>query len=63
MIKCSECGYENIDGDYCDDGARLNAPWRRRARAAAAAAPEAATAPARNQPTDPRRGSRYTASV
>ena len=27
MIKCSECGYENIDGlDYCDGcGARLNA--------------------------------------
>ncbi len=27
MIKCSECGYENIDGlDYCDGcGAKLNA--------------------------------------
>ncbi|HJU28895.1 MAG TPA: hypothetical protein VJ718_06980, partial [Candidatus Binataceae bacterium] len=27
MIKCSECGYENMDGlDYCDGcGAKLNA--------------------------------------
>ena len=30
MIKCSECGYENMDGlDYCDGcGAKLAAPAR-----------------------------------
>jgi len=39
MIKCSECGYENMDGlDYCDGcGAKLAAD----ASAAAGAAPEA----------------------
>lgn len=38
MIKCSECGYENMDGlDYCDGcGAKLSAD----ASAAAGAAPE-----------------------
>ncbi|HKM99374.1 MAG TPA: FHA domain-containing protein [Candidatus Binataceae bacterium] len=44
MIKCSECGYENMDGlDYCDGcGAKLAAD-----AAAAGAAPEAkAEAPA-----------------
>jgi hypothetical protein len=50
MIKCSECGYENIDGlDYCDGcGAKLNAaaaPAGEGGGAAAAAAPEAAAAP------------------
>ena len=50
MIKCSECGYENIDGlDYCDGcGAKLNpaaAPAAESA-AGAAAAPEAAAQPA-----------------
>ncbi len=42
MIKCSECGYENMDGlDYCDGcGARLNTA------AAAAAPPAAAPEPA-----------------
>ncbi len=44
MIKCSECGYENMDGlDYCDGcGAKLAAD----ASAAAGAAPEAPPAPA-----------------
>ncbi len=50
MIKCSECGYENIDGlDYCDGcGAKLTAapPRRRRARAAELPPPEAAAPPA-----------------
>ena len=51
MIKCSECGYENIDGlDYCDGcGAKLNA--------AAAEAPPAAAdgseAPAAAPPKAP----------
>jgi hypothetical protein len=50
MIKCSECGYENIDGlDYCDGcGAKVNpaaAPAAESA-AGAAAAPEAAAQPA-----------------
>jgi hypothetical protein len=55
MIKCSECGYENIDGlDYCDGcGAKLNpaaAP-----AAGSAAAPEAAAqaAPAEAAPEAP----------
>jgi FHA domain len=41
MIKCSECGYENMDGlDYCDGcGAKLAA-----AAGSSAAAPEAAPA-------------------
>ncbi len=44
MIKCSECGYENMDGlDYCDGcGAKLAAE----ASAAAGPAPEAPPAPA-----------------
>jgi hypothetical protein len=44
MIKCSECGYENMDGlDYCDGcGAKLNAA----AGAPAAAAGSAPAAPA-----------------
>jgi len=44
MIKCGECGYENMDGlDYCDGcGAKLAAG----AAAPAAAAPEAAPAAA-----------------
>ena len=43
MIKCSECGYENMDGlDYCDGcGAKLAA-----AAGSTAAAPEAAPAAA-----------------
>ncbi len=43
MIKCTECGYENMDGlDYCDGcGAKL------------AAAAEAATAPAPAAPAAP----------
>ena len=42
MIKCGECGYENMDGlDYCDGcGAKLRG--RRCSGAPAAAAPEAA---------------------
>ncbi len=47
MIKCGECGYENMDGlDYCDGcGAKL---------AAAAGAPaESTTAPAAESPAAP----------
>ena len=41
MIKCSECGYENMDGlDYCDGcGAKLAAAAGSSAAAAPAAAP------------------------
>jgi len=49
MIKCGECGYENMDGlDYCDGcGAKLAAGAAGTAAAApAAAAPEAAPAAA-----------------
>ena len=51
MIKCGECGYENMDGlDYCDGcGAKLAAAAPGAAPAAEAppaAAPEAAPAPA-----------------
>lgn len=44
MIKCSECGYENIDGlDYCDGcGAKLEAAAQVGAQAAAASAGEPA---------------------
>ena len=44
MIKCSECGYENMDGlDYCDGcGAKLNAAAGASTAAPAASAPEAA---------------------
>jgi hypothetical protein len=48
MIKCSECGYENIDGlDYCDGcGAKLTAAAAPAGEGGgAAAAPEATTAP------------------
>jgi FHA domain len=46
MIKCSECGYENMDGlDYCDGcGAKLAPSAGSSAAAPAAAAPEAAPA-------------------
>jgi hypothetical protein len=45
MIKCTECGYENLDGlDYCDScGAKLNAAT------AEAGASEAAAPPAPEQ--------------
>jgi hypothetical protein len=48
MIKCGECGYENMDGlDYCDGcGAKLAAGAGSSAAAPAAAAPEAAPAAA-----------------
>jgi pSer/pThr/pTyr-binding forkhead associated (FHA) protein len=49
MIKCSECGYENIDGlDYCDGcGAKLNAAAPAPAgESGGVAAPEAAAQPA-----------------
>ena len=48
MIKCGECGYENMDGlDYCDGcGAKLAAAAGSSAAAPAAAAPEAAPAAA-----------------
>ena len=46
MIKCSECGYENMDGlDYCDGcGAKLAASAGSSAAAPGAAAPEASPA-------------------
>jgi FHA domain len=46
MIKCGECGYENMDGlDYCDGcGAKLPAGAGSSAAAPAAAASEAAPA-------------------
>jgi hypothetical protein len=46
MIKCSECGYENMDGlDYCDGcGAKLAAGAGSSAAAPAPSAPEAAPA-------------------
>src|ERR1700751_1197434 len=65
MIKCSECGYENIDGlDYCDGcGAKLNAaapaPGGESGGAAAPAATaqppsgEAAAGTATGAPTTP----------
>ena len=50
MIKCGECGYENMDGlDYCDGcGAKLAAPAVAGAESAAPPpeAPAAASAPA-----------------
>src|SRR5215467_1649913 len=54
MIKCSECGYENMDGlDYCDGcGAKLSAADAS-APAAGAAAPEApAAAPEAEKPAE-----------
>jgi hypothetical protein len=47
MIKCSECGYENMDGlDYCDGcGAKLAAAAGSSATAAPAAAPATETTP------------------
>jgi hypothetical protein len=60
MIKCSECGYENIDGlDYCDGcGAKLNAaaaaaPAGESGGAAAAAEPAAAETAAPEAPETP----------
>jgi hypothetical protein len=53
MIKCSECGYENMDGlDYCDGcGAKLAAPGTAPATETPAAAPEpAAPEPAPSEP-------------
>jgi len=55
MIKCSECGYENMDGlDYCDGcGAKLSAADAS-APAAGAAAPETpAPAPEADKPAEP----------
>ncbi len=48
MVKCSECGYENIDGlDYCDGcGAKLGAGAAAAAPNGGAAAPTASEAPA-----------------
>jgi FHA domain len=51
MIKCSECGYENMDGlDYCDGcGAKLAPAAGSSAAAPAASAPEApAASPSEN---------------
>jgi hypothetical protein len=59
MIKCSECGYENIDGlDYCDGcGAKLKPPAAGAAPAGngggAAAAPAPQEAPAAAAPEAP----------
>ena len=54
MIKCGECGYENMDGlDYCDGcGAKLAAAAGSAAAAPAAAAPEATPAAAPAESTD-----------
>ncbi len=54
MIKCGECGYENMDGlDYCDGcGAKLAAAAGSAAAAPAAAAPEASPAAAPAESTD-----------
>ena len=55
MIKCGECGYENMDGlDYCDGcGAKLVAAAAAAPAAApAAAAPEAAPAAAPAESSD-----------
>jgi hypothetical protein len=54
MIKCGECGYENMDGlDYCDGcGAKLAAAAGSSAAAPAAAAPEPAPAAAPAESTD-----------
>ncbi|HKN11574.1 MAG TPA: FHA domain-containing protein [Candidatus Binatus sp.] len=54
MIKCGECGYENMDGlDYCDGcGAKLAAGTSAPAAAPAAAAPEAAPAAAPAESTE-----------
>jgi hypothetical protein len=54
MIKCGECGYENMDGlDYCDGcGAKLAAAAGSAAAAPAAAAPEATPAAAPADSTD-----------
>ena len=48
MVKCSECGYENIDGlDYCDGcGAKLAAGAATAAPNGGAAAPAPSEAPA-----------------
>jgi FHA domain-containing protein len=48
MIKCGECGYENMDGlDYCDGcGAKLNAAAGASTPAAAPTPPAAAETPA-----------------
>jgi FHA domain len=45
MIKCNECGYENMDGlDYCDScGAKLNSAAAGAEAAQPAASPEAPT--------------------
>ena len=61
MIKCSECGYENMDGlDYCDGcGAKLAAPGTAAAADAPAAAPEPAAtepAPTEHVPSEPATG-------
>lgn len=59
MIKCSECGYENIDGlDYCDGcGAKLNAaaaaPAGESGGAAAPSEPPAAETAAAEAPATP----------
>ena len=53
MIKCSECGYENMDGlDYCDGcGAKLAAASGSSAAAAPAAAPATETNETPPEPT------------
>jgi FHA domain-containing protein len=52
MIKCTECGYENMDGlDYCDGcGAKLNPAAASPSPAAGAAPAESAPAPAAEAP-------------
>jgi hypothetical protein len=55
MIKCSECGYENMDGlDYCDGcGAKLAAPEAPAAPAATASAVAPAAAASEAPPAAP----------
>jgi FHA domain-containing protein len=53
MIKCGECGYENMDGlDYCDGcGAKLAAGAAAAPGAAPAAAPAESASPAAETPS------------
>ncbi len=66
MIKCGECGYENMDGlDYCDGcGAKLAAAGSSAAPAeAAGAAPEAAPAASAAESADANPAAAETASA
>jgi hypothetical protein len=64
MIKCGECGYENMDGlDYCDGcGAKLAAAEPAAAGDGGAPAPEA-TIPSASSPTAPSPAAEAAAST